>query len=275
MLRHPEISESRIHGFMVELRTRQQSGMLCKGSRSGEHGMKGSKTSPNSVDRGSVMQWAIKQMVYAIALAAVLFLASGHFAWVEAWVFLGLVLLIGIFSSVVLVRRSPDLLAERSRMQEGMKAWDKGLSLFMAFSPLLMAATAGLEKRFGAVCTVSLATLITCVSVGIGGSLFTLWAMATNRFFSGVVRIQNERGHTTVSTGPYRYVRHPGYLGAIAFTVATPVILGSSWTFIPAGLTVAATVLRTKLEDDTLRQELGGYSSYAARVRFRLFPGFW
>lgn len=106
-------------------------------------------------------------------------------------------------------------------------------------------------------------------------ALFTVWAMACNRFFYGRVRIEKERGHTVASTGPYRLVRHPGYLGAIVTDGFTPLLLDSWWAMLPALLTVAVLVLRTSLEDRTLLKELDGYHEYAQRVRYRLFPGIW
>jgi len=99
--------------------------------------------------------------------------------------------------------------------------------------------------------------------------------MLANRFFSGVVRIQNERGHSVVSDGPYRWVRHPGYAGGFIGDLALPLLLGSAWAFIPAALTAGAVVLRTALEDRTLQAELPGYREYAQRTRFRLLPGVW
>ncbi|MBZ5586697.1 MAG: isoprenylcysteine carboxylmethyltransferase family protein [Acidobacteriia bacterium] len=107
------------------------------------------------------------------------------------------------------------------------------------------------------------------------GILLTFWAMVTNRFFSATVRIQEDRGHVVVDGGPYRHMRHPGYVGALAFTVASPVALGSWLALIPAVLTSALLVVRTALEDRTLRRELNGYREYANRVRYRLAPGVW
>jgi protein-S-isoprenylcysteine O-methyltransferase Ste14 len=101
------------------------------------------------------------------------------------------------------------------------------------------------------------------------------WSMAANAFFAQTVRIQEDRGHTVATGGPYRYVRHPGYVGGILFQVATPLILGSVWALIPAGLTVCLTIIRTALEDRTLLEELDGYKEYAGRVRYRLLPGVW
>jgi protein-S-isoprenylcysteine O-methyltransferase Ste14 len=99
--------------------------------------------------------------------------------------------------------------------------------------------------------------------------------MASNRFFATTVRIQQERGHQVVATGPYRYVRHPGYAGSILYTLAIPIVLGSWWTFIPAALTVVLLVLRTGLEDRTLQADLPDYKNYSKRTSYRLFPGLW
>ena len=101
------------------------------------------------------------------------------------------------------------------------------------------------------------------------------WSMASNAFFSTVVRIQDDRGHAVASGGPYRFVRHPGYVAAILFYLVTPLMLGSVWTFIPSVLMVLLFVVRTALEDRTLREELDGYWEYAQRVRYRLLPGVW
>jgi protein-S-isoprenylcysteine O-methyltransferase Ste14 len=99
--------------------------------------------------------------------------------------------------------------------------------------------------------------------------------MVSNKFFSTSVRIQMERDHTVASGGPYRYVRHPGYVGYIVSGFAAPLALGSLWALIPAAITLCLLVVRTALEDRTLQDELDGYREYAARVRYRLLPGVW
>jgi protein-S-isoprenylcysteine O-methyltransferase Ste14 len=106
-------------------------------------------------------------------------------------------------------------------------------------------------------------------------SALSVWAMASNRFFSGTVRIQADRGHTVVDGGPYGFVRHPGYLAWCISAPAIPLMLGSLWALIPSLLGMCALVLRTSLEDRTLRKELPGYEDYARRVRYRLLPGVW
>lgn len=101
------------------------------------------------------------------------------------------------------------------------------------------------------------------------------WAMVVNRFFSSHVRIQADRGHTVVSAGPYRVVRHPGYAGGILAWIAAPVFFSSYWVTIPSVAVITLTIIRTALEDRTLKEELPGYSEYTERVRYRLVPGIW
>ncbi len=117
--------------------------------------------------------------------------------------------------------------------------------------------------------------LILSAGLVIMGGLLVLWAMASNRFFIGIVPIQEERGHTVDQSGPYQYVRHPGYLGSLLFIFFTPLMLGSLWALIPAGLTYGVVVLRTYLEDNTLKDELAGYLEYSQVVRSRLLSGIW
>ena len=99
--------------------------------------------------------------------------------------------------------------------------------------------------------------------------------MVVNRFFSASVRIQTERGHTVISSGPYQYIRHPGYAGGVLSSVAVPLLLGSFWALVPAILVIILMVVRTGLEDTTLLEELEGYRKYATSVRHRLIPGAW
>ena len=113
------------------------------------------------------------------------------------------------------------------------------------------------------------------VAVAVLAAALIAWAMRSNKFFSSVVRIQKDRGHVVIASGPYRFIRHPGYTGMAAFTLVTPLILNSRWAFVPAVITAAMTVLRTVLEDRTLHNELDGYADYARRVKYRLVPAIW
>jgi protein-S-isoprenylcysteine O-methyltransferase Ste14 len=109
----------------------------------------------------------------------------------------------------------------------------------------------------------------------IAGYGLVVWATGVNAFFSQVVRIQSERGHAVISSGPYRYVRHPAYVGMSLVVLGAPIMLGSWWALIPGVISALLVIVRTKLEDQTLRAELPGYAEYAQRVRYRLIPGLW
>jgi protein-S-isoprenylcysteine O-methyltransferase Ste14 len=209
----------------------------------------------------------IRYFVMALILFAILRLASGRAAWTRAWLYVGLTLGAQLTVGLLIARKNPDLLAERSRMQPGTKTWDRWLAPAVAIlGPLATTLTAALDMRFNWPPRVPAVWSAGAFAVIAAGILFTAWAMLSNRFFAATVRIQHDRGHTVIDNGPYRIVRHPGYTGALAFSIASPVALGSWLALIPAALLAAALVLRTALEDHTLR---------AARVTNRLVPAIW
>lgn len=215
----------------------------------------------------------VKPVISIAVFAVVLFLSAGTIQWPAAWIYL---IALVINTVVISLLMDPELLEERNQIGHGVKRWDIPLALIMGrLGPLVTLLIAGLDRRFGGSPLVHIGWVIAAFVFLLAGLAISDWAVLANRFFSGVVRIQTERGHQVVQTGPYRWVRHPGYLGSILYILATPVILGSLWAFIPAGLTAAAAVMRTELEDHTLQNELSGYSEYARRVSARLIPGLW
>jgi protein-S-isoprenylcysteine O-methyltransferase Ste14 len=137
--------------------------------------------------------------------------------------------------------------------------------------PLVIVA--GLDHRFGWSAVFPLWLIVLGIFLIALGYAFSLWALVENRFFSGVVRIQTDRGHVVCDSGPYRIVRHPGYAGNILPLLGIVLALSSLWTLIPAAVALVIAVIRTALEDRTLQEELPGYKEYARRVRYRLFPG--
>jgi len=168
------------------------------------------------------------------------------------------------------------MLAERSQVRKGTKSWDRFLTpAIVIVAPLAVLITAGLDKRFGWTAPISAGLWGSGLALAFCSQLFVLWAMASNPFFSMTVRIQTDRGQSVVSRGPYSFIRHPGYLGSIIYNLAVPLALNSLWTFIPAILSIALIVARTRLEDHTLQSELSGYQEYAITVRYRLLPSLW
>lgn len=220
-----------------------------------------------------VQKWWLEIIVTLFLLGAILFATSGKLTWIMAWVYLAIVLVIKVENAVTI---DADLMEERTQPGEGTKKWDIVLASFVAVvGPVLTLILAGLDMRFGWSQGVTPAFQIAAAVFVTLGGLLVNWAMASNAFFSSTVRIQSDRNQSAVTQGPYRYVRHPGYVGAIIGIMMTPLMLGSWAAFIPAVLVLCGYVVRTGLEDKVLREELKGYAEYAKKVRYRLIPGVW
>jgi protein-S-isoprenylcysteine O-methyltransferase Ste14 len=207
--------------------------------------------------------------------AAALFISVWRWDWWNAWFYLGLYLMMLACNAYILLGRHKELVEERSQIGEGAKRWDKVIGLITGLGGFAILAIAGLDERFSWAGALPLGIqIIGFVLLGLSYPLFT-WAMVSNKFFSTIVRIQKDRGHTVQTGGPYRYVRHPGYASLLFSYLAMPFALGSLWACLPMALLVANLFLRTTLEDRTLQSELDGYREYAGRVRSRLLPGIW
>lgn len=219
-----------------------------------------------------------KHLGMVLFIGGALFLGAGTFRWDWAWFFTAVTFLGWLVLSLILARVNPELLNERGKRMKaliGTKRWDW---LIMGIYAVLLPGTplvAGLDYRN----TWSSPTTDSLKVVGIVVLVLSFvpltWSMAANRFFEGTVRIQANRNHQVVARGPYQYVRHPGYVGVILQFIAIPLSLGTVVAWLPAGLGVALFILRTALEDQTLRSELPGYTDYAQQTRYRLLPGIW
>lgn len=223
----------------------------------------------------SLSYW-IRLVFTYLLIPLILLLCGGDAGWWQAWVYSLLVFSAGILGRLWAERRHPGLMAERLAFESapGVKAWDKVLAPLMAISvgfPLVIVA--GLDHRYGWSSVFPLWMNILGLILIAAGYAFAVWAMVENRFFSGVVRIQTDRGHVVCDTGPYRIVRHPGYAGNILPLPGIVLALSSLWTLIPAAAALVITVIRTVLEDRTLQEELPGYQEYVRHVRYRLMPG--
>ncbi|MBN1614166.1 MAG: isoprenylcysteine carboxylmethyltransferase family protein [Deltaproteobacteria bacterium] len=223
--------------------------------------------------RPAVFMGLVKVGIFIVVLAAAFFLCAGRLDLAMAWIYIAVIF---VNTGITSLLMDPELIEERSGIGKDTKRWDIVPAVLMGrVGPLAFLIVAGLDVRFGWSPEMSLAVRIGAFGIALLGMLITDWAVVSNRFFSGVVRIQRERGHSVVITGPYRYVRHPGYAGAILHNMAEPVLLGSLWALVPAGLVAVVTIVRTAMEDRTLQEELEGYEPYAERVRYRLLPFLW
>lgn len=221
----------------------------------------------------SVFKELAKIVVFIAISATTFFLCAGRVNLIMGWIYIGAIL---VSTCTVSLLVDPALITERAKIGKDTKSWDIVPAFLIGrIGPVAILVVAGLDVRFGWSPQVSLALQIVAFGIALIGILVTDWAVISNSFFSGVVRIQKDRSHTVVDTGPYRYVRHPGYVGSIMHFLAAPVILGSVWGLFPAGIVICITIIRTVLEDGTLREELDGYAYYAERVRYRLMPGIW
>ena len=217
----------------------------------------------------------VKAVVTVLFILALLFVPAGTLHWPEAWLLL--LLYFAMVSGVMIwmKTKAPGLLKERMSRNKEIKSWDKIIMAVYSFLLIILLAIPGLDAvRFGWSEVPLLAKVLGFIGY-IPALVFAFWAMRENAYASDAVRIQEDRGHTVCTSGPYRFVRHPMYVGVILFILCFPLSLGSLYSYIPAILIIVLFIIRTSLEDKTLQNELSGYKEYAQKVRYRLFPGVW
>jgi protein-S-isoprenylcysteine O-methyltransferase Ste14 len=227
---------------------------------------------PRAMSRNAAIAYTIGLLISPLAL---IFLPAGTLAWRPGWIFLAVLILGFGASALVLARVNPIIYRARSRFQAGTKGWDKALLAVILPAMVAVLPVAALDAaRFHWSAVPAWAMLSGYVGV-LAGIAVTGWAQAMNPYFEPGVRIQSERHQRVIDTGPYRFVRHPGYIAALFLFFGMALALGSFWALIPAALASVLLVLRTSWEDQLLRSELAGYDDYARRVRWRLLPGVW
>lgn len=228
---------------------------------------------------GLLAKALLSVVVRMAAFAVALLWPAGTWRWWEAWTVIGIWAAFAVAATVFLSRHDPALLAERlkpSPVQKEQTTWDKMLMLLFLLAGIGIYVVPGFDVvRFGWSEPLPLWIKILAVLVHAPGLLFIGWVMRENTYLSRVVKIDEERGHRVITTGPYALVRHPMYSAVIVLVFAVPLALGSRYGLIPAALTVALLTVRTWLEDRTLHAELPGYPEYARKTRYRLIPGIW
>jgi len=219
--------------------------------------------------------YILDQILGIVGMGVALFWSAGRFDWWPAWAAIAVWLAFYTAMDILLLRFNPNLMAERLAPPKGAKTWDRAILSILRLTQLVRYILAGLDQRYGWTGGFPLAAQITGLTVCVLSYALLAWAMVSNTFFSQIVRIQSDRGHTVATDGPYRYVRHPAYIGMILFELAMATLLASWWAIIAGGLCAILLILRTALEDHTLQAELTGYADYARQVRYRLLPGIW
>ena len=230
-----------------------------------------------SAAKPTVRLWIKRSLAIVLFIAvldALLFVPAGRLDWAGGWVFSSLYAVLLIVFVVWTTLHDPGLMQERSRRAENVKVWDKVILGLYTVALLALPVVAGLDARFrwSDVPLVAQALgLFGLLAVG----LWLLWVTRANSFLSRYARIQDDRAQQVVTTGPYRFVRHPMYAALVPFAALVALVLGSWWALVPGGIIAVLFVIRTALEDRMLLEELPGYREYAERVRYRLYPGIW
>ncbi|MBT3316118.1 MAG: isoprenylcysteine carboxylmethyltransferase family protein [Anaerolineae bacterium] len=220
----------------------------------------------------------LQTLVYVVFFPFLPIIITWDWGWLEAWLYALLAIFGFLISRILAAKKHPDLLTERSKFasKADAKSWDKILARLVGLGGVFLPLVAALDVRDGwSDFQFTWGWKIAALIVMLLGYIFGTWAMMENRFFSAVVRIQTDRGHHVVDSGPYRWVRHPGYVGGLLAAFAIPILLDSLWTFGVVAVYTIALIIRTSLEDRTLQAELPGYAEFTERTRYRLFPGIW
>jgi protein-S-isoprenylcysteine O-methyltransferase Ste14 len=219
-------------------------------------------------------QLILRALAAPLLMIGLLFFVADRWDYWQAWVYTILNMIILILMATRLTQNA-ELVEERLNPKAGMKDWDK--FYFAVTTPLYIIALVigGLDARFGWTTNMPLTVYWASVLLYLLGQAIFLWARYTNKYFSSVVRIQTDRGQTVCKEGPYRYVRHPGYVGGFLFTIAVGLMLGSWWASIPQVIAALMIIWRTAREDKTLQAELPGYAEFTQETKYRLLPGVW
>jgi len=227
------------------------------------------------VRRGAI-RWIIRETLGNLILIGILFGIVGRWDWWMGWALSGIYIIWSVASAVLILPVNPAMLAERARPSKETRKWDMFLLSSMGLLMVVEYVVASLDVKWGWSPELPIVLKIIALLIAMFGyDILLVWSMVSNAFFVATVRIQTDRNHSVTTSGPYQYVRHPGYVGTILLDLMVPFMLNSLWAVIPGVLSALVLVIRTSMEDKTLIEELPGYKEYAERVRYRLIPGIW
>jgi protein-S-isoprenylcysteine O-methyltransferase Ste14 len=227
-------------------------------------------------ERRMIAKLLLQNLIWIAVMAVLLLVPAGTLHWPAAWVFLGASAILGLGGGLWLARVDPALLAERMRpmMQKHQPAADKKFMLVFGAAALAWFVAIGLDRRWH-VSDMSFALQALGLAMLLLSAGWTMWVMRENSFAAPVIKLQAERGHRVISTGPYAWVRHPMYSGAVLYFAGVALLLGSWWGVAMAPLFAVLFAVRAGIEERALVAGLPDYADYAARVRYRLVPGLW
>ncbi len=222
-----------------------------------------------------VLKNIIRFAGFLVLLGIFIFVPAGTLSYWQGWVFLAAFGFALAFFMLYGMLRDPNMLKERSQKAKNVKHWDTVILNIYTVFLVIMVVLAPLDG--GRFHWSHVPVWVNMLGLGLMIPSFALlmWVTVTNTYLSRYVRIQDDRGHQVVTSGPYRFVRHPMYASNILFFPSIPLLLGSWWALIPAVIIMGLFTLRTYLEDKTLQAELPGYKEYAMKTRYRMVPGIW
>lgn len=219
----------------------------------------------------------LQLLLWSAISGAILFTGAGTLRWPEGWVFLALWFAAGLASSLALARDNPEILKERMRplRQEDQKDWDKPILIGILLGWVALHFFAGVDVVRWRWSNIPGWIEAAGAVLMLAGFYAMHRVLRENAFAAPIVKIDTERGHRVIDTGPYAVVRHPMYAGAVLYFAGTALLLGS-WLALAIGAALCGLLaLRAVWEEDALKAELPGYAAYAERVRHRIVPGVW
>ena len=219
--------------------------------------------------------YLIKHFLGTFIFFSILFISAGKIDYWQGLIYVSIGFLMVVLNYTVL-RIDPDLLKERSKPGENTRKWDKAILGITLLATISMYIIAGLDSgRYHWSPNFHWSFYLLGAILTALGQLLFLIAQKQNRFFSSTVRIQTDRDHAVCDTGLYKIVRHPAYLGSIIQSLGFPLIFGSLWSILPICAMIILLIIRTSLEDQTLKDELKGYLEYSEKTRYKIFPNVW
>lgn len=229
----------------------------------------------SSLNRFGIRSVVVQTIALIIGLV-ILFISAGTLNWLRGWIYAGLVTIYWVISTAVMARVNPEMLNARgSVVKEGTKDFERIWIIIYPTLTFVNLVVMGFDAVRFQWSFMPFWLAILGIVILIPACILGAWAMVVNKFFEWAARIQDDRQHDVCTTGPYKIMRHPGYISLIGSILSYPLILGSWWGFVLTGISVVIIIIRTVLEDRMLQNELPGYKEYAKQVKYRLIPLIW